>query len=92
MTKLEFVDSINDLEEKKHSIEKEFIESNKKFNILDKVRITGTHGTRIGIIRGFVISYFSQTVNPIIAQVKKDGSAHPYNNIRVGYDDIIEKI
>lgn len=92
MTKLEFVDSINDLEEKKRSIEKEFIESNKKFNIGDKVRITGTHGTRIGIIRGFVISCLFQNVEPIIAKVKKDGSAHSYNNICVYYDDVIEKI
>ena len=90
MTKLEFVDSINDLEEKKHSIEKEFIESNKKFNIGDKVRITGTSGTRIGIIRGFLIS--CQNVEPIIAKAKKDGSAHSYNNICVRYNDIIEKI
>ena len=92
MTKTEFVDSINDLEEKKRSIEKEFIESNKKFNIGDKVRITGTHGTRIGIIRGFVISCLFQNVEPIIAKVKKDGSAHSYNNICVCCDDVIEKI
>ena len=79
MTKNEFTDALNecnnqikDLQEKKKSLEKEYIESNATFKIGDKVKVTHDGNSEIDYVIGFEIG-FGNKIHPLLRKANKNG-------------------
>jgi len=91
MTKEEYQNSINELEERKREIEQEYISSNTEFKIGDKVKVISESRTRIGYITGFKISCVFHGIEPIVYKSKKDGSKSLVGEIHIYGNEKIEK-
>lgn len=74
-------------------LKNDFIQSNKQFNVGDKVKVTDgrTGAVEIGFVREYFINALDE-VRPIIGKIKKNGEIHPNRNIeyRLWAHDTIE--
>jgi hypothetical protein len=100
MTKEEFRAKFDEIKKqetalrvKMDKLKNDYIQSNKQFNIGDKVKVTSgkTGAVQFGILRKYYIS-MEDDVIPIIAKIKKNGEIHPNQNINYHFwaKDVIE--
>lgn len=90
MTKEEFRAKFDEIKKqetalrvKMGKLKNDYIQSNKQFNIGDKVKVTNgkTGAVQFGIIRKYYIN-LEDGVIPIIAKIKKNGEPHPNQDVR----------
>ena len=75
-----------------HALRKAYVESNSTIPAGTKVKVYSNVGKEraVGILLGYEFMY--DNIRPIIAKIKKDGTAHKSARIYVWYDDTIEPI
>jgi hypothetical protein len=77
MTKEEYISKLEELENAKVDLRREYIESNKPYPIGSKVKVTYKVGYEpvIGIVDSYKISGWDIVI-PVLHKVKKDGTKH----------------
>lgn len=83
---------ISRLKRKLYALRKAYVESNSTIPAGTKVKVCSETGKEkeVGILLGYEFRY--DDIRPIIAKMKKDGTAHKKARISVWYDDTIEPI
>ena len=97
MTKEEFIKQKVKLEDALEELKKEYLESNSVLSNGTKVVVHHRHyGGEIisgydeyGIVVGYELSVLDE-VKPIIAKMKKDGTAHPKAKVYVAHNEDVE--
>ena len=75
-----------------HALREAYVESNSTIPAGTKVKVYSNIGKYkdVGILLGYEFRY--DDIRPIVAKIKKDGTAHKSARIFVWYDDTIEPI
>ena len=89
MTKEEFVKKVNALREQKLQIEKEYIESNIKYPVGTKIKVTSKGKIRLGIVKYNIVEY--DMVVPYVNMIMKDGE-ESQRRIRIYPGDEVEVV
>lgn len=77
------------LSQKLKQLENEYIQSNKKFNVGDKIK---TSRNELGIIYGFrIISHLDNKIEPVCKKIRKDGTAS-IHDLFIGCLETIELV
>lgn len=75
-----------------HALRKAYVESNSTIPVGTKVEVCSNVGKEkeVGILLGYEFRY--DNVRPIVAKMKKDGTAHATARIFVWHDEIVKPI
>lgn len=83
MDRKEYIEKRRELENQIAKIKTEYLKSNSIYPIGTKLKVNGKDsGSQYGIVKGYEITPLDD-VFPILAAIKKDGTAHPRNTIYI---------
>lgn len=84
MEQKDFVEKYMALEQQMADLKKSYIESNSPWPVGTKVVVHHRqYGDEYGIVKGYEINNATDEVRPILAKIKKDGTAHPTASVYV---------
>ena len=90
MNKQEYIEKHNQLSQQMKELEESYINANAPYPVGTRVKVTGSNGkSRIGIVKGSIISSFNEDVVPILKQETND-SKESMRSIIVYPEDKIE--
>ena len=73
MNKQEYIEKHNQLSQQMKELEESYINANAPYPVGTRVKVTGSNGkSRIGIVKGSIISSFNEDVVPILKQETND--------------------